>query len=617
MIKKVITILATFISTFTYFQESYALTLSGEERFVLDRFFRTLFLDSEGGYVYYNVKPICINGYRFSGQYYPGNENHKQMVTFQEGARVWKNLSPTINSNCLSYFYQVNDSLAKKYYHFLFINKKGFIETVQDEISLFKYSLGPTATPEVLLGQLLDPNIPFHVTLNDDKALIGVILGYGTKNSITVGRIESLQESFFAKELPPRKSVIQQLENLSEAMKEYLLLASVEGISNRKMFSPSFGFNSVDEELNTLIQRVEISSEKLSTKKPYFIFGKLTNDDFSNSRIELLEKVQEKILALTESSSFLPEVLSTMLQEEIDFANKEVTELSFSDNEINELSNIVATELWKLMQNEEEEFQRAFIVGMEDRNNSITTKTNRYRESFIEYEKCKIWMDVEKLHQCNIFFNNLEKNKECVMLIPNKLAYKVLKRGDGSSQIGKRSKALIHCTVFSGQDCIPVFDTSTKNIPLEIKISETIPGFFLATQGMSIGEIRELYIHPDYGYGVHTTFEKGQYLKINVELIDIISNSVDKEMNEIKPFNIDSLFPKNLEDLYKKYQHENGYIMGYQMWDHYKNCSHYSLPDIIRQLQIIKENPDNQLIKDIENSNLLLNRLHWNIYQNL
>lgn len=596
-----------------YSYSCHAIVLSGEDRAVLNLFFRTLFLESEGGYVYFHAKPVCINGYRFSGNCFPGTERHKQLVIFQEGARVWEQLSPTPKSDYFLHFYKVNDSLAKNYRHFLFIDKNSFLDVVQKELPIFKYVLGPSTTPTSLLQQLIDPNIPFHTTLKNDKVLIGMLLGFGTQNSLLVSRIENLQESFFNQESPPEKPLIQRFGNLTAAIKEQLLLTDSENSSSKKMSSTNFGFNSIQEEIETLSRQIEISSPQLASKKPYLIFGKRRDDASMNEQIELMQKAQEKIPTFVESQSFLPEILSTLIQEDVDLANEEATELAFEKNESRQLSDLVVAELWNLIGDEDDKFQDAFYIGMEERENGKTKKS--YRVSWAEYEKCKVWLKIEeKLDQCRIFINNLEKSKDCRVIIPGKLSYKILHQGNSSLTITKGSRALFHCTVFAGPHNALVFDTIRGNIPLEIKISDTIPGFALGVQGMALGEIRELYIHPDYGYGVYTTFDKGQYLKITVQLVEIVSNDTNGKIADSNPFDIEALIPRNLQTLYQKYQYELGYLMGYQMWEHYKDCDHYSLSQLLAGLKIRRRHPNDHKSPDAENASDLMNRLHWNLY---
>ena len=56
------------------------------------------------------------------------------------------------------------------------------LDIVKSNLPLFQYILGPEVTPEKLLTKLTDPNESFHNVLNENKTLIGILLGFGTHN---------------------------------------------------------------------------------------------------------------------------------------------------------------------------------------------------------------------------------------------------------------------------------------------------------------------------------------------------------------------------------------------------------------------------------------------------
>lgn len=192
-----------YIALFSFFSITcYGFEISVEDTVILENFFRTMIEKSEGGYVLYDSKPICINGYYDKDYFQNESEQHKTSVFLREGMKRWKefNLPP---SNIIVHGYNNEDTSAKNHVHILFINKKLFLKTVQENLSLFQYVLGPDVNPQGLLAKLTDPQETFHGVLKDDKVLIGILLGFGTQNSIYVSRMENLHDMLLSAEVIP------------------------------------------------------------------------------------------------------------------------------------------------------------------------------------------------------------------------------------------------------------------------------------------------------------------------------------------------------------------------------------------------------------------------------
>ena len=115
------------------------LTLLQDEATGLEQFFRTMLLQSEGGYVLYDKKPVCINGFYVIDRFFGESARHKESVDLREGAIVWKKVQPN-HDNIIIHVYKREDSLAKDYIHVLFINKKLFIQTVNQIYPYFNMS---------------------------------------------------------------------------------------------------------------------------------------------------------------------------------------------------------------------------------------------------------------------------------------------------------------------------------------------------------------------------------------------------------------------------------------------------------------------------------------------
>lgn len=116
------------------------------------------------------------------------------------------------------------------------------------------------------------------------------------------------------------------------------------------------------------------------------------------------------------------------------------------------------------------------------------------------------------LKSANIFLTENETKEGVVSLEPGKLQYKVLKEGSGE-EVETYSKPLIR---YSGK-CLngPVIPFIEEFVDLD----ETILGFQKALIGMKEGEVRILYIHPEFGYGDQPHPIPNALLIFEVELI--------------------------------------------------------------------------------------------------
>lgn len=116
-----------------------------------------------------------------------------------------------------------------------------------------------------------------------------------------------------------------------------------------------------------------------------------------------------------------------------------------------------------------------------------------------------------------------EKAKEeGVMALPKGIYYKVIKHGDANSATpSPRSIVTAHYTgkTINGKK----FDSSRGGAPLAIRLSDLIDGWIIAMQSMHIGDIWEVYIPAEMGYGKFSQpgIPGGSTLIFEIELIGI------------------------------------------------------------------------------------------------
>ncbi len=215
--------------------------LSAEETAILESFFNTMVRQSEGGYVLYEKKPMCTHGYRIKNSFFGEYDSHRDSVSLREGAAVWKKFFQGKESQVIIHIYDQPDFLCNEWVHVLFINKRLFCQKVQENLALFQYVLGPNITPITLLESFLAPGSSLNDVLKGDKVLTGILLGYGTQNSLYVSRIEELQEAYYsASEQVPFKNRYHGLKNFLGQYNDMFLQSN--HITQKANLTPSFSY---------------------------------------------------------------------------------------------------------------------------------------------------------------------------------------------------------------------------------------------------------------------------------------------------------------------------------------------------------------------------------------
>jgi hypothetical protein len=142
-------------------------------------------------------------------------------------------------------------------------------------------------------------------------------------------------------------------------------------------------------------------------------------------------------------------------------------------------------------------------------------------------------------------------------------------------------------------------------------LGNLIPGLSHGLLGMKEGEIREIFIHPDFAYGVYSNFGNGKPLQINVELVKIEKDNDDfSRLPLLQPFDARNITPKiktcnEYQELRRKYN----YSCGMRAWQHYKKAG--NLVDLDTVIRLIMSNyslPSHE-------ERVVISMLNWMIYQ--
>ena len=598
----------------------YAITLSKPESAVLEEFFKTMIENSEGGYVLFGKKPVCMNGFSNIDNFYCESEHHYRSVCLRESAPILRKLNlNSLNRNVLIHVYNQPDCFVKNCTHILVINKDLFLQTVQLNLPLFQYVLGPDVTPQKLLEKLVDPNEQFYSVIKGDKVLIGILLGFGIQNSLYVSRIENLEDSLFAAEQPPLKSQLSKLGVVREEFKHGLLVRNKSSHSQETKVQPSFGYDSLKEEMQSLNNKIEISSQKLVNQTPIFAFGRLKDDNESDKLVPQLESTQNEIKKLLSSSSFFQDVVQAFDIKEITRPRSDDAldiQLTFTESETNDLAFLVAANIWRTVDDENEEYYNSFICGIKECESGKIIPLDALK-SDPEFAKKKAISKIRSnLLASDAYFLKLKEDENEIGLIPLKLYYKIIKEGSdvGASQdsvLNDQTKVTLHYTIKSPDDEI-LSDTWAAGIPIQLNLLDTIPGFSLGMQGMKIGETREILIHPSLGYGIYTTLDKGIYLRATVQLLGIEEDDTIEKIPELTVLDFTNDIGPDIDVELSALTKKVGYARGYKIWQHYKKSNAYNLTSVLKEIALIKDGKDADISS--KRSQDIINRLHWNIY---
>ncbi len=552
-----------------------------EHTAILNQFFHILTNESEAGYVFYNKKPVCIHGYFIKDPFLVNSEVHKQAVALRAGSYAWKKLSHN-NSDFLIQICDKEEPSIPGYFHILVINVPLFHQTVNENLSLFKYVLGPTTTSQKLLEAIESNQVTFHSLLKDDKVLIGEILGFGSVNSLYVSRIETIQEAF-DKDIPPFK----RCELLTKEHNEEYLPCQ-----------PSFGYRSVTEELNDLRGKIELSSKKLIENSPEFIFGWLKDSKKEQKSITELELTQDKIRKLISSPSFLETVLLKMTGQKYLLNQSLNYKLPIEKEKIN---HVVAKGIWESLKNHDYEYLIYFINGF---NLEELPSFHINREAWFP-DYLRIWIEgSENLRIANEFLSNIQNDCNFQCIVPQKLYYKITQNGYESDAC-QQSLVSLNYSIFSPEGhCL----SQQQNTVLNLK--NTISGFSEGIKGMKRGETREIFIHPSLAYGFETPLEKSIHLKAVVTLNDFDPNS--DPIPSLTFLDLTDLL--NHEILYLRQEEYKKALgkMGSQICRHLSKCDEVDIQEIKNELMRFFQNKI--VCHTTQEEQDLINHVHWNIY---
>lgn len=615
-------------------------TISCEEGRILSPLFKMLLENTEAGYVLYGKKPICTVAYSsypfFFGDFKDSDPFDRLSVATHAAQTILK--QPFFRSGNIVFHFDEKDELL------LIINRNLFVKTIQENVSLFQYVLGPSVTAESLLNTLLSPHHAFCEVFNYDRVLIGIVLGYGAQNSLFNSRLENIEnDGILTRDLPPfvpKATLSPDADNQSRL----LFLSKSENPKWAKKcttLKPSAGFSSLKEESEKLAKKMAISSTQLLSETPNFVFLCLKEE---SQLLFDLERTQKKIKKLLHSPVCLEKALGMIGQENINVQetkqalhvphvdinlSKEHSDVALqqphtaianpmlseelracckdAQNELEGQSCTPKTQVMdfliaKLLKHELQGYEQyqllSFAEGLlAEKNEHIIF--SRYGASAPDAVN-NIKTAKKNLEIADHFFASLTENSNYTRIFEHALYYQILANGSGPT-LQEQKRVLLSFNIYDPNGNCLNFDTQN------IEVKDTVPGFAHGIQGMKIGEKRKIYIHPSLAYGAHTYLEKGIYLEAVVTLHEI---SEEKgSLSPLMPTDLSFIRDDRFLEQCAKELGQTLRFRGKKKAEFLQQCPNISISSISKNFQML----DDQSPLSPEELNIL-NQYFWNLY---
>lgn len=495
----------------------------------LDQFFKMGVLEEEYGYVLEGDKPISVRNF-YSLDHFPifkdlesREKEFANGLLVREAIPIWNKLGFSQKDFVLKATSLDEPGAIVPGLEVQFINISKLREVIEKNIDLFRYVLGPILETEELVRQIAYKNEPLFTILQNDLVLVGIVLGFGSYNSVMGGRIETIQANAISRDCAPFSSkgyLMKSDKSLTpQSFGVYFLeFAGKDDSSFRNCFSnlqPSKGFSSIENEALTLDERRELLPSNLF-QKPAFIFGAFKGRTTNQPLFDSLQKTQKKIRSLQEKPDFLELVLEKIGGNKplviCDRPPTSNTHRSLFQAQLN-------TQKWvKVLQSASNRFQTqeeqtAFIDAFTHPSTASRTAPKMIGASKAMLEGLKLAR--RNLAKANSHFETISKDKTLTAIAKNQLYFKTTTPGSGK-ELKNADRVRIGYIVEDHDNNILFANYDTW-----LNLSQTIPGFAHGVQGMQIGEKRTLFVHPSLAYGVFTTLPPCIELTIKVHLIDV------------------------------------------------------------------------------------------------
>lgn len=536
---------------------------SSQEYAILDQFFKMTFSSEEYGYVFEGCKPISItsfpslDSFPISKDFKYEEKRFNNTILVRKAIPLWNKFCGQQKDFVLKVV--VLDDQRSPFLSFLevaFINISKLQEVVEQNSDLFRYILGPTNTIQDIVDLIVNSNQPLSDILNHNLTLVGIVLGFGSHNSIVGGRHETIYALSISKDHPPFSPQSYLMQDKSEHSLDfltperygsyYLALAGGDDVNFRgdlpRLKTQSRFVNLIDEIRS--IDQLEEQILPTLRQEPKFVFGAFKGGPSNQPFFKELIQTQKKIRSLLSDSHFLECVLEKInkkrpvIQIQKAMCN-EPSSTSFepSPNFWNEILHSVASRFI------DKEKKSAFIKAFNHPKDMYREPPTMMGASNAILEGLKKARN--NLTKANLQFDKLSQDTTWKELVFKQLYFKTILPGN-EKKIEREDQVRIGFVMEDIEGNI-LF----ANHDSWINLSETFPGFAHGLQGMHVQEKRTLFIHPTLAYGALTTLPPCSALMIKVQLLDINSQT-SGTLPLLKPFDLswvqDASFYHNIEE---------------------------------------------------------------------
>lgn|GEM_PF-1218496 len=535
MIRKWSSLLFLFIGSVCPSEASSASTVNIEEGQILYHFLRMGIEEEEYGYVLEGIKPISIRSFYGLDQfplYKEGERNENEwMKTLlaRSAIPIWNKWCGHQKNFILKATPLAPSEGTVSGLKVEFINFPLLKEVIQKNIDLFRYILGPTLQSDHLAQKIAYSDKQLIDVLEGNLVLMGIVLGFGSYNSLVGGHLETLYACSFSRDDPPfsPRSYFMQYSGNDSAIflppecygGGYLeFAAGVDCLNGRNRPLP-LDLKPYPSNLEQEVMKINALEEQLPSSLlkefPCFVFGAYRKGPANGPFFIQLQQIQKELQMLLKSPDFFRQVLEKiggnrphMMMDPHLFAKPPhlLNRLDKTDW-IQILSSVI--DRFK-----EEKEKTAFIQAFCCPSASSQVGPEMMGASHPLLEGLKKALD--NLSRANVRLKALPEQEEGLQqIIPDRLYFKITQPGQGKVlQQAHRVRLGYIIEDPKGEILFANYDTW-------LPLSQMISGFAHGVQGMKIGEKRTLFIHPAFGYGSLTTLPPCIDLTIKVHLLDI------------------------------------------------------------------------------------------------
>ena len=262
---------------------------------------------------------------------------------------------------------------------------------------------------------------------------------------------------------------------------------------------------------------------------------------------------------------------------------------------------LIADQIKRGLENQEDKYICALISGIEAQDKGILLSQDELGTYPLCVEKQRAFLAQKNLCEAENWMVHLQSNEDVHSIIPSKLAYSLIKKGNGALLKKECGRVSVNYTIKKLGDHFP--ETAKKE--KELDLSEVIPGLAHGMLSMHEGEIRTIYIHPELAYRTNN-FDPNIALEATVELLQILPSCVEiPSLREIP--HIES--PEVTQDELDRLQLTNCYVLGWKLWNHLRwGYKLFTKEDLISSL---KKEPLQITHPEYHEE---INKIHWKIY---